>query len=54
MGNEGAALIAEAIMQSKHIVSLDMSTNCLSSEGAIALFKSLIFNETLVDLNLSS
>jgi Ran GTPase-activating protein (RanGAP) involved in mRNA processing and transport len=42
LGNEGASLIAEAISETNHIVSLDLSSNSLSPVGAEAIFKALI------------
>lgn len=54
MGNDGAKLIAEVIEDSQEIVSLDFSTNYLTPEGAHSLFKALLKNESIVDLNLSS
>jgi Ran GTPase-activating protein (RanGAP) involved in mRNA processing and transport len=47
-------VISEALVQTNHIVSLDLSSNCISATGAQALFSSLIINESLIDLNLAS
>jgi len=36
------------------VISLNLSTNSITSEGFIPLFRALKFNETLIDLDISS
>ena len=38
IGDEGSAMIIEAIRKSEHLVSLDISTNRIKSEGAKHIF----------------
>lgn len=41
-------------MRTSSIIALDLSCNELSAEGGKVIFNSLIYNQSLVDLNLSS
>lgn len=54
MGNEGIKHIADALSRQNHVIRLDISTNDMTYESANYLFKSLVYNTSLIDLDISS
>ena len=51
--DEGIVFIADAINQS-NVISLNLNTNALTNDGLIKILKSIITNETIIELDVSS
>jgi hypothetical protein len=51
--DEGIGYITEAIQYS-NVVSLNLSTNALTNKGLEKVIMSVIPNQTIIDLNISS
>ena len=54
LGDEGTRLIIEKIRKSTDVFSLDLTANEITPQGSIFIFKALLDNQTVIDLNLSS
>ncbi|KAH3759047.1 Protein NLRC3 [Pelomyxa schiedti] len=52
IGDEGAAIIAQALSSNKSLVSLNMAGNDIGDEGAAIISRALSSNKSLVSLNL--
>jgi len=54
IGDEGAMILAPAIMRSKTLAVLDLTSNELSAVGGKAIIEALGYNESIIDINFSS
>ncbi|CDW80798.1 UNKNOWN [Stylonychia lemnae] len=54
IGNEGLMAIADALQKQSHIIRIDVSTNNITQLGTDYLYSSLIRNNTLIDIDISS
>lgn len=52
--DKGAELIAKLIKESENLIHIDISSNCVTHIGFRSIFQSLLNNNTIVSLNLSS
>ena len=52
--NEGACLLAKELVQNHQIVQLCISNNAIGRIGGEALLGALTYNQSIVDLDLSS
>jgi Ran GTPase-activating protein (RanGAP) involved in mRNA processing and transport len=50
----GVIHLSNGLCNSNHIVSMDLSMNKITSRGAEYLAKALQYNQSLIELNLSS
>ena len=54
IGDEGAKIIGEALCSVQSVISLNLCSNSISPAGGAELIKLLVYNYSLIDLNLSS
>jgi Ran GTPase-activating protein (RanGAP) involved in mRNA processing and transport len=52
--NEGAFAVADLLIDSKTLISLDVSANSIGDEGCAAIFEALHLNQSLVHVSLGS
>ena len=54
LGSKGVILLCEYLKQSKSLISLDLGSNDIKSDGAAALFQTIAKHESITELTLQN